>query len=270
MKNVNPSKIKTIRQWLEIALGVLTVVVGVLFIIRCQNLYFSNKGVLDHPYTYETIWQAFWPIMAVVILFGLLLIACGVLSLIFPTTGRWRFSRSNQESLSLLESRLPKDVVEGCEANYASIKKARKTRLVAYIIAAVICLISFVMISLYLFNPKNFQGTGASDHIKEATRCMEHVVPFVILGFGGVFIAFTVSEISAKKELDDVKAVLKASKGGIKPAPKKSINAKVLWAIRGSVLLVAIVFVVWGVINGGAAEMLKKAVNLCSECLGLG
>lgn len=262
---------KVIRQWLEIALGALTVILGILFIVQCQILYHTNKEAMGgHPYTYDAIWKAFAPILAVVVVFGVLLIANGVLSIIFPETGRWRFQRSNQDTLSLLESRLPKDAPEGCESVYSSIKKEQKTRKIAYYISLGLCLVCIFMISCYMFNAKNFSHTESEALIEEAISCMEHVLPFVIIGFACVFISFGIGEISAKRELNYVKTALKSAKGGIKPEPKKGLDKTGIWLIRGLVLVVAIAFIAGGIFNGGAQEMLHKAVNLCSECLGLG
>ncbi|MBQ8341826.1 MAG: thioredoxin [Clostridia bacterium] len=43
-----------------------------------------------------------------------------------------------------------------------------------------------------------------------------------------------------------------------------------MWAVRGVILAVGIVFVVLGVLNGGMADVLGKAIRICTECIGLG
>lgn len=42
---------------------------------------------------------------------------------------------------------------------------------------------------------------------------------------------------------------------------------RLLWA---ALLCAAIALVVLGVLNGGARDVLAKAVKICSECIGLG
>ena len=54
----------------------------------------------------------------------------------------------------------------------------------------------------------------------------------------------------------------------IPPAERKP--AKHLAAARLVVLGAAVALVVLGVINGGARDVLVKAVNICTECIGLG
>lgn len=39
---------------------------------------------------------------------------------------------------------------------------------------------------------------------------------------------------------------------------------------RGILLLAAIVFILLGVMNGGARDVLYKAIAICTECIGLG
>jgi hypothetical protein len=43
-----------------------------------------------------------------------------------------------------------------------------------------------------------------------------------------------------------------------------------VWIIRGSVVAVAVAFVVVGIINGGMNDVFTKAVAICTECIGLG
>ena len=42
---------------------------------------------------------------------------------------------------------------------------------------------------------------------------------------------------------------------------------KALWA---ALFVIALALVVLGVLNGGARDVLAKAVKICSECIGLG
>ncbi|MBQ9064736.1 MAG: thioredoxin [Blautia sp.] len=46
-----------------------------------------------------------------------------------------------------------------------------------------------------------------------------------------------------------------------------SKDGKAVFAI---VLIVAVCFIVAGVFNGSAKDVLGKAINICTECVGLG
>ena len=41
-------------------------------------------------------------------------------------------------------------------------------------------------------------------------------------------------------------------------------------SVRLLLLAVAVVFIVLGVMNGGLRDVLVKAINICTECIGLG
>ena len=43
-----------------------------------------------------------------------------------------------------------------------------------------------------------------------------------------------------------------------------------LWAVRGVVFVIAVALIIAGVLNGGARDVLVKAINICTECIGIG
>ena len=45
---------------------------------------------------------------------------------------------------------------------------------------------------------------------------------------------------------------------------------KILFSVRSAVLILAVTFIILGIFNGGMAEVLGKAVRICTECIGLG
>ena len=36
------------------------------------------------------------------------------------------------------------------------------------------------------------------------------------------------------------------------------------------ILAAAVLLLIWGFVSGGAADVLTKAINICTECIGLG
>ena len=47
-------------------------------------------------------------------------------------------------------------------------------------------------------------------------------------------------------------------------------NNKKETLLRLTILFLAVFFVVYGLITGGTADVLTKAINICTECIGLG
>ena len=41
-------------------------------------------------------------------------------------------------------------------------------------------------------------------------------------------------------------------------------------AVRAAVLCVGLLFLALGIANGGMRDVLVKAINICTECIGLG
>lgn len=255
---------------LEAVFGLLTVVVGILFIARVQWLYATYKDELAHPYTPETIWKAFAPIMAIVIVWGLMLIAVGVLSIIYPHEKRFRYQGARADNIRELEAKLPKEAVAGLEVEYAIIEKQRRNRLIGFIVSLAISIVCAVFVFMYLLNKNNFVGSNVEELINEIAKCMEHIVPFIVISFATSCIVVALNEIWAKKEFESLKCVLKAAKINQRPLPRKTLDKKIVWVIRGIVLVAAVSFIILGIFNGGAAEALKKAINICKECIGIG
>ena len=64
---------------------------------------------------------------------------------------------------------------------------------------------------------------------------------------------------------------LKAEKGGPQvPAAAGGPSDRGIAAARVLLLLAAGTFIVLGVLNGSMEDVLRKAINLCTECIGLG
>ncbi len=124
-----------------------------------------------------------------------------------------------------------------------------------------------------------------------------HIVPWIAIAFGCLCITETLREKSmgreAKMAADAGKAqremvrasyvdAAKASAvSGDKAAPGAAPNADkardvpcekhtVQNAVRAVVLAAAVIFLIHGIMNGSMQDVLVKAVNICTECIGLG
>ena len=57
---------------------------------------------------------------------------------------------------------------------------------------------------------------------------------------------------------------------GITPSHSPAAVSQRLYWIRWAILTLSIVMVVVGFVNNGTEDVLTKAVNICTECVGLG
>ena len=68
------------------------------------------------------------------------------------------------------------------------------------------------------------------------------------------------------------KPVIKKRTNKSDSSNKEETNAeeKKFRVYRGAIVIAALIFIVAGLINGGTIAVLAKAINICTECIGLG
>lgn len=54
------------------------------------------------------------------------------------------------------------------------------------------------------------------------------------------------------------------------PQPVSYAKPRSMGGIRLAIAALALIFIILGVMNGGARDVLVKAINICTECIGLG
>ena len=92
-----------------------------------------------------------------------------------------------------------------------------------------------------------------------------HVAPWIAAAFAVVFAASFACCRNVKREITALQGQVGKAKPEA-PAPRRMP----VGALRAGLYAVAIVFIVLGVMNGGLRDVLVKAVNICTECIGLG
>ena len=95
-------------------------------------------------------------------------------------------------------------------------------------------------------------------------RLIAHLGPWVAAAFAAAIAALHVCDRSMKREA----AALNEISGGAQQAEhteKFPVNA-----VRVVIFAAAVVLIVVGVFNGGMRDVLIKAINICTECIGLG
>lgn len=60
------------------------------------------------------------------------------------------------------------------------------------------------------------------------------------------------------------------SRGKIHRCPPRQQSEKAVTIARLTILSIGILFIILGVVNGGSRDVLVKAINICTECIGLG
>ncbi len=136
---------------------------------------------------------------------------------------------------------------------------------------------SVIVTAVYFADPAHFGG----EVTEEVFSLLIHVCPWVGATFL-IFVGAGVTElVLEKRRVASAKALLVLGKG-CPPAPPSAIkeraeaaidkmgSEKVLFFVRIALLVLAVVLIGVGIWNGGAGDVLKKAINICTECIGLG
>jgi len=56
----------------------------------------------------------------------------------------------------------------------------------------------------------------------------------------------------------------------VKPTEALKLSDKALLILRISLLVIGLALLIFGFISGGTADVITKAINICTECIGLG
>lgn len=249
---------KVLDRLFLIIVSILTVLMGVIFIIQVLRIYYGNEAT----FTREICGKFLLQMLPIIILWIVTVVASYIYFKIKKNPEKNFAKITYAAKLKNLEAMCPY-----VEEEYELINKEKKKRKIAMIINIVVLCICAIMSLGYLLNVKHFDSSG--DLTKQAIDMGIHLLPWVIIAFGSMIGTTIYEEISSKKSIELVKLVIKNN--GKKEAVKyENKNAKTLNIIRGVLVGVALILIVVGIFDGGAADVLQKAINICTECIGLG
>lgn len=256
---------KLIDKLFLIIVSVQTFLMGLLFIIQICRIYF---GADDKPYSREICGKYLGQILVVIIIWILLIIASGIYFTITSKEKKIFSKTSNLTKLKVLLLNAPDFTNENLTNEYELIKKEEKKRLIYNIVNIVIVVLCSIMGLCYLLNVKHFESTGnVTNQVIDMTF---YLLPWVIIAFTS-FITFTIlSEISAKNSIELIKLVIKADGKKITKYHEDKRKKLAINIARGVIITISVIFIIVGITNGGAKDVLRKAINICTECIGLG
>ena len=274
------SKAQTARRIYGICLTVLTVVVAALFIVQIWLLF---RATDKSPYTVETVSKRFSQIAIPFYLWLAAIVGGGVLSYAFPeaeeTPKTWVNTRI---TLQRLKSRLPENA-----GGMVEVKRENTIRNVVWGICAGLAVAVTAIAVIFLLNEDyiaKFKTEFFETHV-EAEKLLL-LTPFVLLVLCACAGALIYQAYSIRKELALVKnEIAESAKRGEKlvKTEKEPTNwdklakafaffgkEKSIFVIRIVVAVAGLGLFVCGICFEGTAEVLTKAINICTQCIGLG
>ena len=262
-QNNRQNKTEKLRRVYSVFLGIWTLFVGVLFVVQVWRIFLSGGG-----FTVESVSVKFFEILVPFIIWAVAVVFGGVFALAFPVFEKPVAYIDPRSTLKKLKARLPQNDGD---------RYALNARFVAWCVCFFIALACAIVAGVYLMNSfyEPVANVGFLAEHEEAERIVR-ALPWVFAAFGVAIAVSFFDRYSLQKEIALVKSQIaeNAKKGVI--VKNKSLqkptqsNQRTTLFVRATIGVVAIVLIVWGIINGGMADVLGKAINICTQCIGLG
>lgn len=274
---------KTVRLCYGIALSLMTAVTGALFIWQTLDIYLSGGS---RPFTREIVLErlnriapAFW-IWVVMVAVGFIIWE------VFAVFCKRAPLKDDCYALRRLKKRVPEKVGESGLASLKAVKRGELINLIVKLCAAALCLAGVAYGIAYLATASNFPKTDVNG---EMLNMAAHLAPCV---FAALLILCGVTlylSISAKKQLPHVKQLIASAKADEKNGVEAvyvtgntavadlygrwkalSNHKYFILGVRIAIAVFAVTFIILGIVNGNMRAILIKAINICTECIGLG
>lgn len=264
MKN----KDKFARNLIWILISFQTILTSIFFVVQVLRIYLGRVDG-EEIFTREKVGQYLLQILVLIIIWVLVVVVGIIMSFIKKMDYNIKAKNSNIVKLKAITCILPYDKIEETDEDYILLKSYDKNRKIAYLIFSMICLGLAVFPFMYLFNPNHFVANGHATG--QVIDMILHILPFVVIGFVCFIATVLYENYSANNSIIVAKKLLaKYKKGEISFKAENKRKVQLLWAIRGLIIAIGIVFIITGIINGGPSRVYAKAAKICSECIGLG
>ena len=168
---------------------------------------------------------------------------------------------------------MPLSAPDGMEAEFSQIAQLKKVifalKCAAWALFGIACVYSLV----YLCIPSNFPNENVTHEI---LNMVKHIFPCVFAGLLVICGAAVYEKYTVKSILPTVQKITKGQKPQVREKTKLQAalavfdNKWVILGIRIALAVIAVAFIIWGALNGSALTVFIKAINICSECIGLG
>lgn len=247
--------------WLRGAVTAMTLLLAALMCWQCIDIYAVGNGPANLDENGVHIQSVYRAEDVGARLMTLAIPAAVYAALIVLTAAVQSRAAKKPEKAAMTEEnrlRLMKRRVEALPEAAAYEEKLRRN---VWIATAAVLLLCAVMAGLFLLNGQNFISWDLETVMGQL---MLHVAPWTAVGLLAVYIALRACDQSFARECEALKGqpTQKAA-----PMKEKPFPADVL---RADLYAAAIAFIVLGVMNGGLYDVLVKAINICTECIGLG
>lgn len=254
-------KLVLFRRILGILLSISIFLAGICFIGGCLSIYGSGES---QPYSRDAVAETFGKIAVPVYICIALAVVSIVFELFFPA--KKTKTKPSKNYKGLIEHLSGKKDIASNEIVFNMINSERKQRRNELFAVLGILGVTGVIFLFYALDPDNF-ASGA-EITSSVINAMRLLIPLLSVDFTASVIVAYRAEASFARELELIKQLPNVEKN---QNSKSSIHSEnKIFIIKLSLILVSVAIIVFGYFSGGAADVLTKAINICTECIGLG
>ncbi len=267
MNGISASKIRLSYGFF---VGVFTIIVGILFICLCADIYYTEG------FSREAASERLGLLLVPMILWVVSIVLGALLSELIPTVKTKKVNNMPYKSRQLRKRLLENNFFE-CVEEKRNLKKIDVVRAVIWLVCAIFGLVTSI---IFIVKLTDFGHSTTVDVNSNILTMLRVLLPWIILSVV-LFIFAIIGEciVSAKeneilKKLCIYQNTYKQNEPTVihnqKSVFEKYSSKQGVFVLRLTIIAVAVIFIVLGIINGGASDVLIKAVNICTECIGLG
>ena len=144
-------------------------------------------------------------------------------------------------------------------------RSAQKRWLLLGWVTFAVCMVPVI---IYMLNPEHFPLEDLEGMFYGLIRVL---IPWTAVGLGALAVCSGMREKCVLRETEAAQVRLKEEReAGVRPEPKAAPRTGGVAAVQIVLIVIAISLIVVGVFNGSARDVLYKAINICTECVGLG
>lgn len=249
-----------------IAVSAVSILAGICLIAACCNIYYSGAASgASQIYSREIVAESFGKIAIPVYSCLVLVIGGMILNMALPLE---KVKVKPEKNLPLILQKLrEKTDLAACDENLRNaIRKQRKQRKELRDLCIFSLSLACVLILRYVCNAEHWEANSTPSMVKAMYVMFGTLsLPFLLT----VFATYR-NRKSMEKEIELMRqAAAQAPEAAETTAPKVRSNRSANIA-RIAILAIGAVLVILGACNEGTADILTKAVNICTECVGLG
>ncbi len=249
----------------KILLSVMLAVSGILLIYSCVTIY--NLG--DRPFTTENIANAFSKI-AIPIYATVAVVVIGAVASLFAArkTEVQKAVVNKRKTAERLEKRL--DISKCTDETANAIMTAKKRILLTRVIFIFVSVAAFIPALIYVLLPSSY----TMEYNESVIHACLYILPCALVSASSQIALSYLDNANHDKLISEIKLAIASGAKKDKAEAETQKNDKkahrIMLAVRVAVFAVSVVFIIDGITNGGFSDVLIKAINICTECIGLG